>query len=396
MSFQNPTPVTLGLTGDFLGRRYRVVGRVVLGEQEGGDTYYWNEFNLLGDDGNSATLVYEVTDGGGQWRFFTLFDPKNPLSVAEAAGKQVGDTINLEGRPLPVTLVSESRVYDIEGQAPEGEAVGNVACYFNAEHGDVMVVVSWTGDEIEFYRGVDLPRGVVTAAFGLPKEQTGFFAGSSWRNQTPRPALPNWLRRFVPALVILLVALVWGGSGGRFWSCRSHARTKPALPAAPLSLGMSGTLERSTWHVRGHAIAEISEVGQLYDRHEYQLVNEAGHQALLVFGTKTGARDWVLFRPVQPAVPLTPVQAAAKRVGDEFDLGSTPATITGILLSILRRTEAQDLPDFANGTVFYGFTARSGAGPILVRWSANDIIFYLGQFLSAKEVQTAFGPQTAR
>ena len=396
MSFQNPTPVTLGLTGEFMGHRYRVVGRVVLGEQEGRDTYYWNEFNLLGDDGNSATLVYEATDGGGQWRFFTLFDPKIPLSVAEAAGKQVGDTINLEGRPLPVALVSESRVYDIEGQAPEGEAVGNVARYFNAEHGDVMVVVSWTGDEIEFYRGVDLPCGVVTTAFGLPKEQTGYFAGSSWLNQTSRPALPDRLLRFAPALVLLLIALAWGSSGGRSWSCRSYARTKPALPTAPLSLGMSGKLQHSTWHVRGHAVTEIAEVGQLYDRHEYRLVNEAGNEALLVFGTKTGAQDWVLFRPIEPAVPLTPVQAAAKRGGDQFDLGSTPATITGILRSTFRRTEAQDLPDLADGLVLYGFVAKSAAGPVLARWNANDVACYVGQFLTAKEVRAAFGPKTAR
>ena len=38
------------MTGTLSGTRYRVVGRVVLGMEEGGETYYWNEFNLV-DDG---------------------------------------------------------------------------------------------------------------------------------------------------------------------------------------------------------------------------------------------------------------------------------------------------------------------------------------------------------
>ncbi|MEI9864534.1 MAG: hypothetical protein WDN00_08275 [Limisphaerales bacterium] len=33
----------------------------------------------------------------------------------------------------------------IEGRAPDGVEVGDVANYFNAEAGDMMQVVSWTG-----------------------------------------------------------------------------------------------------------------------------------------------------------------------------------------------------------------------------------------------------------
>ena len=66
------------MTGKLSGTQYRVVGRVVLGEDEDGDTYYWNEFNLESDGGGVATLVYEETEQGGEWRLFRLFEPASP------------------------------------------------------------------------------------------------------------------------------------------------------------------------------------------------------------------------------------------------------------------------------------------------------------------------------
>ena len=54
MSFENPTLLRIGMHGNFAGKDYRVAGRVVMGETEGGETYYWNEFNLESTDGSYA------------------------------------------------------------------------------------------------------------------------------------------------------------------------------------------------------------------------------------------------------------------------------------------------------------------------------------------------------
>ena len=167
MRYDNPTSVRLGMTGDFVGKHYRVAGRIVMSMEEGGGTYYWNEFHLVGDQGNCATLVFEETDNGPEWRLFTLLEPAPQMSFSEVTSKRVGDRMEFEGKTLRITCVDESRVCHIEGEAPEGVEKGDVARYFNAESGNEMIVVSWTGEEIEVYRGLTLPGHAVTSAFGI-------------------------------------------------------------------------------------------------------------------------------------------------------------------------------------------------------------------------------------
>ncbi len=149
MSFENSTRLRIGMNGSFNGRAYRIVGWSVLGESEDGDIYYWNEFNLETESGAHATLVYEATDHGVQWRIFTLFDPEYPMTAEDAATKRVGDRLNLTGDGVRVTFRSESQVYYVEGKPPEGEEVGTTAEYFNAEASGIMQVVSWTGNDVE-------------------------------------------------------------------------------------------------------------------------------------------------------------------------------------------------------------------------------------------------------
>src|SRR5260370_40802875 len=96
-----------------------------------------------------------------------MSEPTRGLSAEDAAAKRVGGTMDLDGTRVRVTLVRQSRIYHVEGTAPEGEAVGCLADYFNAEAGNEMFVVSWTGSEIEFYRGRTIPKSEVASAFQL-------------------------------------------------------------------------------------------------------------------------------------------------------------------------------------------------------------------------------------
>src|SRR5579864_8324775 len=164
MSFANPTRLRIGMQANFGGKHYQLVGRSVLGEDEDGEAYYWNEYNLETESGEAATLVFDETERSSQWRLFTMFDPEYPMTAADAVTKRVGDRLNLTGDDVRVSFRGSSCVYFVEGKAPEGENVGTVAEYFNAVSGNIMQVVSWTGDEVEYYTGINLSSGLITSA----------------------------------------------------------------------------------------------------------------------------------------------------------------------------------------------------------------------------------------
>ena len=383
MKFANPTQVQIGMSGTFVGIRYRVAGRVVMGMEEGGETRYWQEFNLVGDNGQSATLVYESTDNGPEWKLFILFDPQSPISVAEARAKKVGDTVNLDGTPMKVTLVDDSRAHFIEGVAPEGVELGDIAYYFNAEIPKKMVVASWAGDEIEFYRGMNLPRGMVPKAFGLLKD----VPETRWREESDSPRIP-WAKIWGAAFVAVIAFFVIRPS------CQSNRSAavlvKPPLAEAPFQVGREGKLDGRSYRITGHAVVEIAQTGRLQDRHEYTLADGDGGTALLIYGFTYGKKDWMLLAPFEPVQPITPVRAAALRAGDSFLADGTAYEVTGLFRATVVRENADARSGLTNGMVLYGFNAGKQTERIMARWTEGSIAFYRGKAVDEKKVKAAF------
>ncbi len=373
------------MTGTLSGKQYRVVGRVVLGEEEAGGTYYWNEFNLESDGGEVATLVYEATERGGEWRLFHLFEPEYPMTAADAATKREGDPLNLEGMQMFVRLVSQSRVYHIEGKAPEGEEVGDVAHYFNAVSGNNMIVVSWTGEEVEFYKGLDLSPLTVSSAFHVRiVDFSRLFPAPGGNRQ-----LSGLVAGLVGALVVVILAVV--GYHSFAPSRRPPAIVRTGAPASPLAVGKTGKLGGTRFQVQSHLLVEMAMVGRKFDRHEYLLSDEEGTKALLVRGSKPGAGDWWLFQPLQPVTPLSPQQAAAVRWGQTVDVDGLDAKVSELFQSTIRQVESPEASDLNTGDVFFGFTGRTQNAQLLVRWNASYVNFFQGRALQEKEVLAAFG-----
>jgi hypothetical protein len=394
MSFGNPTALRIGMTGDLSGKKYRVVGRVVMGMDDDGDTCYWNEFNIVDDAGEHATLVFEDTGRGGEWKLFTMFEPEYPMTAEDAATRRVGDGLNLEGTQVRVTLVDESRVYHIEGEAPEGVEIGDVAHYFNAESGDTMIVVSWTGDEVEFYRGVDLPRGTVARAFGLPaEERRSLFPALAMAGgaNSSTQGVSGLAMKILPllaglAVVIILVSRFSSGHVRRGWSSIG----KTPAPQGQLPTGSAGKLEGRNYRIRAHTLVEIAAVGARFDRHEYLLSDEEENSALLIQGLAAGAKDFFLFLPLEPIEPLTPERAAALRVGDIANVDGVAAPVQEMFQCRVSRSDGAAPPDVRAGDSLFGFIGRTNSTVLLVRWANGRITFHRGRSFSEKAVSAAF------
>jgi len=395
MSFENPTLLRIGMHGNFAGKDYRVAGRVVMGETEGGETYYWNEFNLESTDGGYADLVYEETERGGEWRLFTMFEPEYPMTAADAATKRVGDRINLTGEDVRITLRSASRVYHIEGQAPEGVEVGDVANYFNAEAGNDMQVVSWTGDDVEYYNGVTIPQSVVAAAFNVPRaSNSSSFSGddSSWLGGNAEH-YDSGVKFFLKAaLVIFFFIIVFG----RHFSCSNESAPvkKATAGVPPLTVGATGKLLGRNYHITAHAVVEIAEVGARFERHEYQLLDDDdGITDLLVCGMKADDKDWELFTPLSNPLSPSPQQCAAKKAGDMVNIDSVIAFVHELFLSTTRQVEGTTSADWQPGDMRFGFEAQGVSDLLLARWNAVAVSFQRGTNVATNEVTAAFaGP----
>ena len=382
------------MTGDLSGRQYRVVGRVVMGMDDNGDTCYWNEFNVVDDAGEHATLVFEDTARGGEWKLFTMFEPEYPMTAEDAATRRVGDELNLEGTQVRVTLVDESRVYHIEGEAPEDVEIGDVAHYFNAESGDTMIVVSWTGGEVEFFRGVDLPRGTVAQGFGLSSgERRSLFPALAvgGGESSLAQGVPGVAKKILPLIVWLALVLFFTT---RFFSCSARRALSPmveiAAPRLQLATGSAGKLDGRSYRIRAHTLVAVAAVGARFDRHEYLLSDDQDNSALLIQGLTAGAKDFVLFIPLEPLEPLRPEGAAALRVGDIVNVDGVIAPVKEMFQSTISSSDSDAPPEARAREPLFGFIGQTNLTVLLVRWASDRITFHRGRTFSEKTVSEAF------
>jgi hypothetical protein len=297
--------------------------------------------------------------------------------------------------------VDSSRVYHIEGEAPEGVELGDVANYFNAELRDKMLVVSWTGDEVEFYQGITLSAQAVVRAFGVSDLTP---SARRWSNAFNREArldgdgagnFTNYLSfgKFIKVAATVGIGLVilygQGFLPGRSSRVAAPVKKIAAAPA-PLVVGASGRWQETKYRIATHVLMELAEPGVIFSRHEYLLMDDLGQPTLLACGDSPGAADWMLYTPLTPLQPPTSLECAAKKSGDTVNIDGVVATISKLFQATVRGVDDAGNNRIRMGDVAYGYVGRSESGSLLVRWDKGNIQFYRGKKVSPKEFTAAF------
>ena len=374
------------MTGTFAGKPYTIIARVVMGMEEEGETYYWNEFYLSDGSDRIAMLVCEEVYGAQQWRLFTEFTPTTPLTVAQAGALQIGYHANFDGVSAEVTVVDETRVYEIEGNAPDWVAVGDVAQYFNAEAGGKMWVVSWSGDEVEYYRGMQLHPEAVAQALRLPATSFKKVSGSSLVSSSSTGGGLSF--GVISALLTFAVSGFFifrsCSSGPRYTTTHTYA-TRPAVvqrlpaPPPPLTVGTNVTLDGRAFRVVGHRVVECTKVNAQWNSHHYQVTDDAGQTSLLVLRSQPGAQNWLLFKALEPARPPTPAVAATMRVGDGVTVDVFQGRISDLFMSRTVMNSGTS-PDASFDTgLTYHYLAQTNTTSLLASWNGESIVFHRGQ-----------------
>ena len=385
MSFRNPTQIRLGSRGMFFNRIYRVVGRGVLGTIENGRASYWHEFYLESSEGEPITLVFEETEGDCAWRLVTMLEPRNSLTAEEAAGKKQGDTVEFDSTTAYITRVARSKVYHVEGKAPKGIVPGKAANYFNADAGSRQILVSWTGDHVEYYSGMTTTAPLVASAFKLNRFSAWRFVASRGR---------SWFSAQIWLSAVLVLALVGLPASCFIDMTRTGQPASATLkndPESTLSIGASGVLNGAAFRIIGRHVVDTARLGRRSQCHEYDLRCDDDTGAVLVCETVSNAPAWFLYTPLQPDNPLTPHQADGLRVGQTVTLNGSSVSISDLLRFTLRSTDGLSLSDAQVGDVFFGFSGLMDSNRVLlVRWNQTNIAYQQGTPLAAQAVLAAF------
>ena len=160
--FKNVTPINPGMKARFGAVEYELIGRIVWSMVEEGTTYYWQEFQLVGEDGSTYFLEFDE----GQWKLSQKFTPLTPFDP-NAESYAPGRHVHLDTTAATVTDRAVGKIEHIEGELTYRAQVGDQIQYLDAKRLNTFYSVEWTEDSIEYYRGKYLSAREVYQAFDL-------------------------------------------------------------------------------------------------------------------------------------------------------------------------------------------------------------------------------------
>jgi hypothetical protein len=136
---------------------------------------------------------------------------------------------------------------------------------------------------------------------------------------------------------------------------------------------------------------EVARVGTLWERREYELVDQNGDErVLLVGGFTPGKKDWCLMTPLLVQNPLTPTQAAIVQAGHNLKMDGESVLVSELFQATVRRVDPAGSTHPATGDMWYGFAGQSGSTPILVKWNHEGITYFRGKTFRPEEIKSAF------
>lgn len=391
MSNANPTLLSIGMTGTLEGRRYTIRGRMVLSMEIEGETWKWNEFYLVADDKSEATLVFEVLEEGVAWRFFEYFQPSAPFTLEQAARVRLGQSIQLDGMSGKVDLVDQSRVEHIDGEAPEGVAVGDVSCYFNATVDGNMLVVSWAEGEVEHFWGRNLRREDVKRAFGAadkPQPQLSAPLSSLSSGEHPAKGMGCSFLSVRTVFMVLFVGFVLYQFVPSFsLDLFSSRESKP--PAALCTQGQSITVRNERYSVVRESFVEQANENATRRARQYELVASNGSRVLLRHGVDGSSEKARLLSPLE--CPLTqPSWLALQRRNGSFSFAGQMLRVVALqrVRSFVPDPLRKDELLLVGET--HGLLATDGTGrTVELDWTEKGVRYWSVQILAVSEVKVS-------
>ncbi len=171
--------IKLGMTAKFLGHEYQVVGRIRVEGSDPVETWYWDEWFLMSEQGFPLWL----TEDAGSFSLMRVFVPTTfinpyynlefPASFQDAKDYILGD-VKQTIRPDPNGPLYDAedfgiaRIVFLEGEFTWKAKPSEELIYFDYRKGKKRFSMEISRNEIQLIRGKVLTEKQVRSAFGLP------------------------------------------------------------------------------------------------------------------------------------------------------------------------------------------------------------------------------------
>ncbi|MDF1667476.1 MAG: DUF4178 domain-containing protein [Planctomycetota bacterium] len=157
-----PNVLPLGTVGKIGGKDFLVIGRIRYRENDGGDLYTSDEYQLKADDGEYLFLCWEDKKWSISATQRIQKDFPNPKLLVE------GRSFQALGHKYRVTDCARMSVNYVEGELSWIAKRGDSVRYMDAKSSrNGTLTAEWTGSEMEWYKGKSVSSKVIDKAFGI-------------------------------------------------------------------------------------------------------------------------------------------------------------------------------------------------------------------------------------
>jgi len=160
-----PSILKLGQKGRFKGKTYEIIGRVLMKQKSGLDSFYWQEYLLFSPSAGYAWLE----ESQGHWVFLQKTKRKPDFNPTRRGldFEEEDYFINHVGETYHCWEKGVAQVDYVEGEFPYHLQKGDKYRFMEAISPPLILVAEWTENEIEWMTGSYWKHTSVQKAFGL-------------------------------------------------------------------------------------------------------------------------------------------------------------------------------------------------------------------------------------
>ena len=194
------TILDVGMAGeDSAGLGWRVVGRLRFEGYDEGEPYFWDEFLVLNEEGESVWLQWELETG------FTFFAPRRLASPVDPEG--AGAFIEVDGEQHRIKERGVCTLIELEGEMTWKASKGDRFAWIDAGE----VGVEWTERELELFDRKSATYEQIAQIFGL---DPGALRRRGWGTQEGAELVKIFLIIGAILLFIAFLGVVSGTCSG--------------------------------------------------------------------------------------------------------------------------------------------------------------------------------------